>query len=150
LCCLNLFFDDLFAFVKAIPIRFRYGRDRFRRLESFGFKGVNIHGKLVDLAQGRVDVLKFRLVHIKGVLVADHVQHDLGHSGRFSILGALEDDVLHLGTAERFCPLLAEDPRNGVGHVRLAASIRADYGGDPVAGEDYFRMVRKRFEACNF
>ena len=76
------------------------------------------------------------------------MQHDLGHSRRFAIFGALEDDVLHLGAAKRLRPLFTEYPGDSVGNVRFSAAIRADNGGYPVAGKDDLRVIRERFEAC--
>ena len=83
-------------------------------------------------------------------VVANQVQNDLGHAAGLAVLGALKDDVLHLAAAKRFGTLLAEHPRDGVGHIRLAAAVRADDGGDAAAGKNDLGVVGKRLKARNF
>ena len=107
---LDLFFDYLLTLVKPISIGFRYGSDSFGILDRLGLESIDIDREFIDLAQGRVNVLEFRLVRIKGVFIAHHVQHNLCHARRFAILCTLKDHVLHLGTAKRFGPLFAEHP----------------------------------------
>ena len=59
--------------------------------------------------------------------------------------GAVEDDVLHGGAAQRLCRLLAEHPADGVCDVALAAAVRADDAGDAVVEFDG-GLVGKRLE----
>ena len=52
-------------------------------------------------------------------------QPHLGGAGRLSRVAAVEDDVFHPVAAQALGALLAEHPRDGVGDVALAASVRA-------------------------
>jgi hypothetical protein len=54
------------------------------------------------------------------------VHDDFGHAARRTIARALKDDVLHLAAAQVLNALLAEDPRDRIGNVALAAAIRAN------------------------
>ena len=47
-------------------------------------------------------------------------------TARLALLGAVEDDVLHLGAAQGLGALLAQHPADGVGNVALAAAVRPD------------------------
>ena len=60
-----------------------------------------------------------------------------------------QDHVLHLRAAELAAVLLAHDPADGVGDVRLAGAIRPDDGRDILA-EVENGLVRKGFEPLNF
>src|SRR5690606_3784788 len=74
---------------------------------------------------------------------------NLAHLGGFAGVGALEDDVLHLATAQGFGGLFAEHPADGVGDVGLAAAVGADDGGD--AGfKAEGRGVGEGFKAVEF
>ena len=53
-------------------------------------------------------------------------ERDLGPAERGTIGGAGEDDVVHLGAAQRPRTLGAEHPRDRVDDVRLARPVRAD------------------------
>src|SRR4029079_13930769 len=57
-------------------------------------------------------------------------QRHLGHAERFASVGAVEDDIRHFATAQRFGRLLAEYPTDSVGYVRLTTPIGAYDGGD--------------------
>ena len=46
--------------------------------------------------------------------------------------------------------LLAQNPRNGVDDIRLAAAIGADNAREPAAAESYLRLFAKRFKAHQF
>jgi hypothetical protein len=68
--------------------------------------------------------------------------HDhFGHATRLPVARALKDNVLHLATAKMLNALLAEDPRNRVSYVALAAAVWANDGGDSISCEDYFSVV---------
>ena len=46
--------------------------------------------------------------------------------------------------------LFAQNPRNGVDDIGLAAAIWPDDAGEPAAAEGYLRLFAKRFEANEF
>ena len=103
---------------------------------------------VVEFFERRVYVVNVRLFFER--LVAHHVEHDLRHPRRQAVLRALEDNVLHLAAAKVLDLLLAQDPRDCVGDVRLAAAVGADNHGDAVACEDEFCVVGEGFEAGDF
>src|SRR5215212_6851157 len=73
----------------------------------------------------------------------------LGHAGRCPALAAAEDYVFSLPGAQCMLTLLAQNPTQGVGDVRLAAPVRPDDPGDPrFEGED--SAVEKALETLNF
>jgi hypothetical protein len=76
-------------------------------------------------------------------------QPHLGGGGRLARVAAAEDHVLHLVAAQALGALLAHHPGDGVGHVALAAAVRADDRRHPFV-EGQLRAVRKRFEAVDF
>ena len=77
--------------------------------------------------------------------VVDRERH-LGPAERRPIGGAREDDVVHLGAAQRAGTLGAEHPRDRVDDVRLARAVRPDDDAD--AGlELERRLVREGLEA---
>ena len=78
------------------------------------------HLVVADLDAGRLQVLL--------VDVADR-ERNLGQAERLAGVGAVEDDVGHFTTAQGLGGLLAEDPADRVGHVRLAAAVGPDNGG---------------------
>ena len=51
-------------------------------------------------------------------------QHDLAHADRGLLLGAREDQVLHVAAAQLARVVLAHHPAQRVDHVRLAAAVR--------------------------
>ena len=63
---------------------------------------------------------------------------------------AVENAVRHALGAEHFVALLAEDPGDGVDHVRLAAAVRPHDTGDAAAAESDRRLLAERFEAQKF
>ena len=58
--------------------------------------------------------------------------------------------LLILATPQVFDALLAEDPRDCVGHVALAATVGANDGCDSVSSEDYFGVIGEGLEASDF
>ncbi len=76
-------------------------------------------------------------------------QPDLRRPGGLAGVGAAEDHVLHLVATQTFCALFAHDPGEGVGHIALAAAVRADNRRDP-AVERQFGAIGKRLEAGYF
>ena len=60
------------------------------------------------------------------------MQLDLGRADGPAAVAAREDHVLHALAAQALGALLAEDPRDGVDDVALAAAVGADDGGHPV------------------
>ena len=77
----------------------------------------------------------------------DQRQRNLGHAGRLAIARAGEDDVLHVDAAQQSRRLFAQHPGDGVGDVRLAASVGADDGGDAFALKAQVGAVAERLEA---
>ena len=61
--------------------------------------------------------------------VVDRERH-LGATERGTVGGTGEDDVVHLGAAQRSRTLGAEHPRDGVDDVRLARTVRSDDDAD--------------------
>ena len=59
-------------------------------------------------------------------VVVREVQRDFGDVHRASRRRPLEDHLFHLRAAQQPRALLAEHPAHGVGHVGLAAAVRAD------------------------
>ena len=55
---------------------------------------------------------------------------DFGGPGGLARIGTVEDDVFHLVAAEALGALLAEHPRQRIGHVGLTAAVGSDNGGD--------------------
>ena len=98
------------------------------------------------VAPGHHDLLGVHLERAVGV-----VQHQrcLGKAHLRPLLGAAEDDVLHLRAAQRAGALLTHYPADGVGNIRLSRPIRADNRRNIVAKVQN-RLVRKGFEALNF
>ncbi len=88
----------------------------------------------------------FRRKYASGVL--DH-QRRLRHAEGLALLGAVEDDILHLVAAEGAVALLAEHPADGIDDVGLAAAVRPDDRGDP-AVEHQVHLLGERLEADNF
>ncbi len=101
----------------------------------------------VDLFERRVDIVHVRVVGHR--LVAHEMQDDFGHAAWRAVARALKDHVEHGRAAQVLDALLAQDPRDGVRHVRLAAAVRADDSRDAFAGEDEVGVIREGFEACD-
>ena len=55
-------------------------------------------------------------------------QSHFGGGARLPGVAAVEDHVFHLVAAEALGALLAEYPRDGIGHIALAAAIGTDDG----------------------
>src|SRR5207248_3070024 len=67
---------------------------------------------------------------------------------RLARVAAVEDHVFHLVAAQALGALLAHHPRDRIGHVALAAPVRADNRRDAfVEGE--LGPIGKRFEAVD-
>ena len=71
-------------------------------------------------------------------------QRDLGEANRLARLAAIENHIRHLIAAQRFCRLLAKYPANGIEHVRLSATVRANNSSDT------FMKIKKRFVGERF
>src|SRR6185503_14397712 len=102
----------------------------------------------VNLLERGIDVLNIRFVFNR--FVAKQMQHDLGHAAWWAIARALKNHVLHLAATQVLHALLAQDPGDCVGHVALAATIRADDRGYAFPGKDEVSVVREGFESCDF
>ena len=94
------------------------------------------HGLAVDevfalpaavIAAGQHDLRAVGIEDMGGV-VDD--QRDLRKAQRAALLGAAEDDVLHLAAAQRLAPLLAHDPEDSVGDVGLPRAVGPHDGRD--------------------
>jgi hypothetical protein len=73
-------------------------------------------------------------------------EHDLREADRGARFAAREDHVLHALAAQAARGLLAHRPADGVDHVRLAAAVRPDDGGDAgLEGEG--RLVDEALES---
>ena len=73
-------------------------------------------------------------------------QSNFSRGGRLSCVAPPEDHVFHAIAAQTLGALLAEDPRQGIDHVALAAPVGADDGRDAVV-ECELRSIRKALEA---
>ena len=78
------------------------------------------------IAAGEHDLAAVAVEDMGGV-VDDEA--DLREAQRAALLRAAEYDVLHLAAAQRLCALLAHDPEDRVGYVRLAGAVRTDDRG---------------------
>ena len=90
------------------------------------------------------------LVELDGqpVLAVVERDADFGDAHRRALVAAGEDDVLGLAGAEGAAGVLAEDPAEGVGDVRLAGAVGADDAGDAGA-ELELRLVGEALEAVD-
>jgi len=79
-----------------------------------------------------------------------HGDGDFGEAHGRAFDAAVEDAVAHATGAERFVALFAEYPTDGIHHVGLAASVRADDAGGTGAAERYHRAFAERFESGDF
>ncbi len=73
-------------------------------------------------------------------------QSNFSRGGRLSCVAPPEDHVFHAIAAQALGALLAQDPRQGIDHVALAATVGADDGRDAVV-ECELRSIRKALEA---
>ena len=88
---------------------------------------------------GAVDAPRHRhLVVLRAelLLAVGERDGDLGEAEGLARVGAVEHHVHELRAANRRRALLAEDPADGIGHVRLAAAVRPDDG-------DHARLERQ-------
>ena len=92
---------------------------------------------------GEGDLVELERQQTRGVVEREA---DLGPPERRALLGAGEDDVVHLLRADRLRRLGAEHPRDRVDDVRLARAVGADDDGDP-RFEDHRGRVGERLEA---
>ena len=73
------------------------------------------------------------------------IEGDLSEPDRFTCLASVENNVSHLLAAERFGRLFAQHPAHGVEHVRFAATVRPDNGGNSFV-KIKNRFISERFE----
>ena len=76
-------------------------------------------------------------------------QGGLGKAHGLALLGAAEDDILHLGAPEGLAALLAHDPEDGVRDIRFAGAVGTDDGGDVIAKADQ-GLIREGLKALYF
>ena len=127
-----------------------------------GPANAGVHEKLLDVLQSA----RLAVERVLALPVAVHATHDLdlvkfaaelllaigqeqrnlAQLRRLPGVGPLEDDVLHLAAAQRLGALFAQHPADGIGNVRLAASVRAHDRGDPRFEPESGR-VREAFKA---
>ena len=72
-------------------------------------------------------------------------QGDLGIALALAAVGAVENNVLHLGTAQGLGALFAQHPADRVADIGLAGAVGADDGGDALV-EGQFCFIGKGFE----
>ena len=84
------------------------------------------------------------------LLLALRERHrNLRHVVRLAGVGAVEDHVRHLASAQSLGRLLAENPSDGIEDVRFPAAVRADDGGHtPMEAQD--GLWGKRLETNQF
>ena len=73
-------------------------------------------------------------------------QGDLGIALALAAVGAVKDNVLHLGTAQGFGALFTQHPTDRVADIGLAGAVGADDGGDALV-EGQFCFIGKGFES---
>ena len=76
----------------------------------------------------------------------DQREGNFGHAQGFTLPGSGEDDVFHLGSAERLGRLFAQNPAHRVEDVRFAAAIGTHHHGDSLAGQSHLRAIAERLE----
>ena len=124
-----------------------------------------VHQQLVDIAQARRLLVDIVFALARAVIPAGNhdlrrfdlecavliIQHErrLGKADGRPLLRAAENNVLHLGAAQRPGALLAHDPADGVGNIGFSAAVRADDRCD-IAPELQHRFIWKGLEALNF
>jgi len=81
-----------------------------------------------DNSPGNGHLRHFRICAGKTLAVCRQRHGDFRHTHRGSILAAIENNVVHLLSAQRLYPLLAHNPANGVNDVRFSAAVRTDDG----------------------
>ena len=130
---------------------------RLRRPASVAFGGAGANGGFIPI----VGEVVFRKVVLNvdfsrrvgvGTVVGfgiDQRQRHFRHAGRLAVACPGEDHVFHARTAQCLGRLLAQHPRDGVGNIRLAASVGADDGRHTVSVELEFGAVTERLEPEN-
>ena len=113
-------------------------------LNVFGLGGA--HGRLVPVVGEIVLNVDLRLQRVAINFGINQRERDLGHAGGLALARAREDDVLHVDAAQQSRRLLAQNPRDSVGDVRLAAAVRPHDGGNAVALEAKVGAITERFE----
>src|SRR5207249_12237174 len=76
-------------------------------------------------------------------------QPDFSRGCRLPRIAAAEEDVLHPIAAQALGALFAHYPGDRIGDVALAASVRADDGGNALV-EGKLRLVGEGFESVDF
>ena len=76
-------------------------------------------------------------------------ERDLAIGHRPAFLRAREDDVLHLGAAQRFGALLTQHPAHRIGDIALAGTVGSYNARNTLIKTD-IRALRERFEAIDF
>ena len=76
-------------------------------------------------------------------------QADFGGCRWLPGITAVEDDIFHSFAAQALGALFAKHPRDGIGHVALAAPVRADNRGDTLI-EGQLRSIGKRLKPGYF
>ena len=92
---------------------------------------------------GHCDVRRIQLENVIGIV---ENQRHLAKGQRFSLQRAAENDILHIGAAQRLSRLLAQHPAHGVGHVAFAAAVGAYDAGHALVEADR-SFFGKRFES---
>ena len=87
--------------------------------------------------------------HLEQAVAIVKFQSHLAIGERFSLLRAVEDDILHLRATERLCTLLAENPAHRVGDIAFPAAVRSDDGGNALPKTN-LGLSGKGFKAVQF
>ena len=95
-----------------------------------------------DFVVRQIDSGRLELILVDA---ADGHRH-LRHAERLALVGAVENHIHHSGAPERLGRLLAQNPPNRIGNIRLAAAVRADNRRDARLKVER-RLVRKRLKA---
>ncbi len=92
------------------------------------------------------------LFQIKKVALIIQHKRDLREAHALALLGAVKNNVFHLGTPQGLGGLLPHDPADGVGDIGLSRAIGADDSGNILAkGEDgFFREGLKSLDFQRF
>ena len=116
--------------------------------EALGlFGGLSANLGLVPILGSRghfvLDLHFGRFVRVGAVIHfgIDQRERHLGHARRLAVASAGEDNVFHARAAQSLGRLLTQHPGDRVGNVRLAATVRADDGCDPVPVELEFGAI---------
>ncbi len=91
----------------------------------------------------------FGIFRSEGTVAVVDDDGDLGKAHRGTFLGTAENHVLHLAHAQEGSLLFAQNPTDGVGNVRLAATVRTNHGGKSLRREVNFRPLGKGLESKN-